>query len=893
AESNILECLSLLKLSLSRMTHHEFWAALTTGLTNLMGAQYAFVSKRLLPHDPTRTVEMPPLGTLGSCYQAVAFHTTPSAAASLPDGKVEDVQYVAHSCPCASMRHDRALVIPHSLSGIYPHEANPNRSNFMAGPGEAYMTVPLWTDGKCVGHFGVMWTKSGLLQSRVKDLSWPLLEACLRSLEDLVQTRLTEHGSTPDAPNFPTPALFAGKLDSQDVAVSETQSLKPYARSLSHELRTPMQGVVGMLDVMYATMQEASEGLGSTEKESLVRQVFDRLKSDIEVVMDSSRRAVEAADNVVHAYDLNMGLPDTPQGVYHPGQSHPKDYLDAGFSMAEASETKPQTSTGVSDLSPSRGQKRRFDSLGHPTPSTPVPAKVAMTAVSRNSRGQGSTPEDQSPDDAPLSAPLSAPHRRSPDDGYELALHSKAGSSSGPGVSRETAIRPLLQFVVNDTLRVGGRPHSAVATPNGNGEIIEVRTIAPSGEERIKSVEWSVDDDVPEIVAGDEKDLSKLIGNVVLNAVKFTNAGTIWIRYGTPLSRPRILGRYLVIVVTDTGPGIPPAFLPQLFKAFAREDDGLTRQSEGLGLGLLVAKGIARRLGGDIFCIRADTDGPSRGSEFEIRIPLTNSAEYVYSSAVDSRPSSRYGSPAPSANGRGSSSDIDQPRKSGSPGIANAQSPSFPTTSSSLGQAPPTSNPFVDTRTKPNAAFEPAERSGKPTFDGANPASERLPSRPRLPDFGSYVMPNAPPHDRKLAAKHPLTFLVVEDNPINRRLLVSMLRKLGYPASSIYEAYDGAEAVRVWCAHRRRGESESHQGIDVILMDLWMPFMDGYEAAERILGNGPDRDMSANLQPTILAVTADVTDGAVDRALKSGMKGFMMKPYKLVDLERLIIGHCA
>lgn len=74
--------------------------------------------------------------------------------------------------------------------------------------------------------------------------------------------------------------------------------------------------------------------------------------------------------------------------------------------------------------------------------------------------------------------------------------------------------------------------------------------------------------------------------------------------------------------------------------------------------------------------------------------------------------------------------------------------------------------------------------------------------------------------------------------------------------------------------------------MDVVLMDLWMPLMDGYEATEKILRGSGKR-------PTVLAVTADVTDGALERAAEVGMKGYMTKPYKLADLQRLIEEYCA
>jgi len=130
-----------------------------------------------------------------------------------------------------------------------------------------------------------------------------------------------------------------------------------------------------------------------------------------------------------------------------------------------------------------------------------------------------------------------------------------------------------------------------------------------------------------------------------------------------------------------------------------------------------------------------------------------------------------------------------------------------------------------------------------------------------------------------------------------------MLYKLGY--KTVHEAYDGSHAVR---------QMEALGGqIDLILMDLWMPYMDGYEAAERILKmswdsnedlelndpsdmiqtNGQMNGSSKSKAPTILAVTADVTDGALEKAASAGMKGFMTKPFKVADLERLILEFCA
>lgn len=199
------------------------------------------------------------------------------------------------------------------------------------------------------------------------------------------------------------------------------------------------------------------------------------------------------------------------------------------------------------------------------------------------------------------------------------------------------------------------------------------------------------------------------------------------------------------------------------------------------------------------------------------------------------------------------------------------------------------------------------------------------PSTPPLSALPSMAAPKSKrfaastAFNKSLAVACPLTFLVAEDNIINRKLLVSMLGKLGYdPKTQIYEAHDGADAVKqvvksLQAVSADRGFEENgnmaidvpaRKPIDVVLMDLWMPCMDGYEATERILAmfhTPPTNALQINTgltsttthtsritPPTILAVTADATDGVAERAAKVGMTGFMVKPFRLKDLERLI-----
>ena len=370
-----------------------------------------------------------------------------------------------------------------------------------------------------------------------------------------------------------------------------------------------------------------------------------------------------------------------------------------------------------------------------------------------------------------------------------------------------------------------------------------------------------------------------MVSCVFLNAIKFTEHGKVSLKAGlSPKSR------YIVINVVDTGPGIPQAFQPYLFKPFSREDDSLTRQKEGLGLGLLVAKGLARRIGGDLICVRSDVTGPNRGTEFELRVPIS-------SSDIHSGTSTPARTPSRSRNSM--EEDLPTPYSYGC----------YPTSVEQ--KRLPRQRKTVSVSKTPEPT--PLAKATSPLLPSSLSRRNSLSQRTSPPSRRASVK-KTPTHDRNLAKKYPLTFLVAEDNKINRKLLVNMLSKLGY--TTVHEAHNGAEAVHQMSIDR---PSRNEKPIDVILMDLWMPTMDGYEATEKILAmERAKRDEQTNIQGTgededgedgdggkgrkgvtVLAVSADVTDLALERASEAGMDGYMTKPYKLLDLQRLILEYCA
>lgn len=907
AESNAAEKLVRLKAALRQAKTEEFWTMATEGLADLTGAQYGFISKRMLVDEEDAAVEMPPLGEPGSCLMSQALYFNDGHGKV---GNPRNVKYIAYGCPCAHMKHDKVFIIPERFNDVIPN--NPNKASFVV-PAEAYLAVPLTYEGRCFAHFGVMWSVEGLARRK---LSFAYIEMMFHALEDTILDGFLERTHF-----FPK----AVKTQQQPKAVipheviTATQSLKPYARSLSHELRTPMQGVVGMLDVMYATVQEASEG----QNDPHVRAVLRSLRDNIEVIQgnyqglpsqlrvsltaltDSSRRAVEAADNVVHAYDMNMGVPESPIS--------PTVEEDAPNGLVSSKDKRPNIVV-TGDYAPInlKSHKRRRSSVAEPIG---MPSKRNRTEGPSQASSQRSMHTSHAFEISMDYQPSSAQGSDSAD--VEISARAKVHSdnTSNPSFTpehsvphglRHTNLRDVLQYLINDLLKVGGRPDSAIAHDTEHGEEIEVRVRNSSGEEKLKLVQWSVDPSVPETILIDEKDLTKMVSCVFLNALKFTEEGRITLT--TRLS-PKL--RYVVINIRDTGPGIPEAFLPNLFKPFSKEDDSTTRHSEGLGLGLLVAKGLARKLGGDLTCIRSDTSGANRGTEFEMRVPCTPS------DAV-SRPGTPFSSPTPSHRSL-HSADLDSMGPTPFDPLAahhhhhhhhyhhytasTTISPSSPRPSSRQSvrfhnarrhsPSPPASNQPITTTTT---------NSTKSTAPPPPPAAPHPPFPPLSLSDVEF--------DRHLASKYPLTFLVVEDNKINRKLLVGMLGKLGY--EHVLEAYDGSHAVRTMERFSKGSPTsvgeEEEEVVDVVLMDLWMPYMDGYEATERILSMnygcagedgglvGQDHCKSRRRKkgpPTILAVTADVTDIALKRAEEVGMKGFLSKPYKLRDLQKLILEYCA
>jgi signal transduction histidine kinase/CheY-like chemotaxis protein len=145
-------------------------------------------------------------------------------------------------------------------------------------------------------------------------------------------------------------------------------------------------------------------------------------------------------------------------------------------------------------------------------------------------------------------------------------------------------------------------------------EIVQaaIDAITPAADAKGVRIETMLDPRATPI-SGDPDRLQQVLWNVASNAVKFTNRGG---RIQVRLAR---VNSHVEVIVSDTGIGISPEFLPHIFERFRQADAGITRERGGLGLGLAIARQLTELHGGTI---EVSSGGMGKGATFRIKLPL-------------------------------------------------------------------------------------------------------------------------------------------------------------------------------------------------------------------------------------------------------------------------------
>jgi PAS domain S-box-containing protein len=203
--------------------------------------------------------------------------------------------------------------------------------------------------------------------------------------------------------------------------------------------------------------------------------------------------------------------------------------------------------------------------------------------------------------------------------GYARMLRSGAVAPAKQPKAIETIERnatSLAQMVedVLDISRIASGKIRLDVQPVDLPEVIRgaLDAITPAANAKGVRLESLVDPQASPI-SGDPERLQQVMWNLLSNAVKFTNRG------GKVQVRLERVNSHVEVVVSDTGVGIAPEFLPHVFERFRQADSGITRERGGLGLGLSIARQLAEMHGGTI---DAASDGVGKGSTFRVKLPL-------------------------------------------------------------------------------------------------------------------------------------------------------------------------------------------------------------------------------------------------------------------------------
>ena len=417
--------------------------------------------------------------------------------------------------------------------------------------------------------------------------------------------------------------------------------------------------------------------------------------------------------------------------------------------------------------------------------------------------------------------------------------------------------------------------------------------VAARAAEKGLDLAYVISDETPPAIVGDVSRLRQILLNLLGNAVKFTETGEVVLSVTAKHIEP---GRdyELTFSVRDTGIGIPQDRVDRLFESFSQVDVSTARKYGGTGLGLAISKRLTEMMGGTI----SVESRPGHGSEFRftLRAPSADGAV---------RPRRELRGVQPTLTGKRvlvvDDNDTNRRileaylvawgmtvRMTGSPhealawvqagepfdlgildmhmpeldGVALARAihehrpaaalPLLLFTSLGRREAGAESVGFAAHLTKPikpSQVFDAvvAALAGQPTrVDKRTPAAVEL--------------------DPDMAARQPLRILVAEDNVVNQKLALRLLEQLGYRADV---AANGLEAIA----------AIERQPYDLVLMDVQMPEMDGFEASREITRRWPGDE-----RPRIVAMTANAMQGDRDLCLAAGMDDYMSKPIRIEEL---------
>ncbi|KAI7827487.1 histidine kinase-like ATPase [Gamsiella multidivaricata] len=330
---------------------------------------------------------------------------------------------------------------------------------------------------------------------------------------------------------------------------------------------------------------------------------------------------------------------------------------------------------------------------------------------------------------------------------------------------------------------------------------------------------YEIDRKCPVEIMGDVTRIRQILLNLMSNAVKFTKEGTIHVSVVVePL--PETKPVRLLFAVKDTGVGIPFDRFDKLFTSFSQVDESTTREYGGTGLGLAISKRLSEMMGGSMWV----KSTPNVGSTFYFNI------------------SSRRARHQPQS----------EPRSRGSESMETPITKRLPLKGGLASGTP---------RRKAGGSA-----TGTPNSAGGY-------SSPSLAAVAAASSSTA----RKLAK---VKVLVVDDNPVNLKVVCKMLARLGVEPDMANNGLEAVDKGPVQGSDKKRIVP-----YDLIFMDVWMPKMNGLDASTFIRDHLSGGTVN---QPYIIAMTACVMPGDREKCIAAGMNDYISKPLRKEELEQCL-----
>ncbi len=486
----------------------------------------------------------------------------------------------------------------------------------------------------------------------------------------------------------------------------------------------------------------------------------------------------------------------------------------------------------------------------------------------------------------------------------ELVLDTKLDSNQRSYLSMVRESGEALLGVINDVLDFSKIEAGKLEIDKHLFDVSEslgdmMKSLALKAHSKNLELAFRIHPDVPRFVIGDVGRLRQVLVNLVGNAIKFTDSGEVVVEVNRVADPSDQL--ILEFCVRDTGIGVPEEKLESIFHEFEQADSSTTRRYGGTGLGLAICSRLIEMMGGKIEV----TSIPDYGSEFKFQIHVDHAPADAEAQRqrgvvvvggtkvliVDDNATNRmilnemflnWGMlPTQAESGELALAELHSAYAKGEP---------FGLIVSDVNMPEMSGYEFIEqvrgdlnvVRT-PVVVLTSGGRQGDSELAEQLGVAERLMKPVKQSELFNAVVRSlgvsAPETVTSLKSGDSgkvdlgtLRILLVEDNSINQKLAVGLLEKEGH---TVTVANDGLEALRLI-------ESET---FDVVLMDVQMPTLDGFETTERIR----QQESATGGHLPIIAMTAHAMKGDRQKCLAAGMDEYVPKPIRITRLREVLL----